>query len=473
MKLEQGKEIANALLYEGYLLYPYRRSAIKNRQRWTFGVVYPREYSEAQGGIDPWLMQTECLVLGTPATKLNIMVRFLHLLIRSPSPAVQPGAASGPAEPRLLAYQPDASWQEGVEREVALVGIALGELAEHPRHMPLDFPGECLEERQSFAVAGSAQISAQPLEQVDAPTGARLFRLTVQIENTTPGTGAVEVRHEAIVLQSFVSTHTIMQVQAGRFVSLLEPTDDCQAAAQSCHNERTWPVLVGNAGEVDSLLSSPIILYDYPQIAPESIGPLFDGTEIDEILILRILTLTDEEKAEIRQGDERARAMLERVEAMTAEELMQLHGTIRSKRPLEMESLPTYGSPLDMGNIPTYGIPATSDEEQDHWTPWTPDELEKDRITSIQVGGRELKVGDAVLLRPSARDDAMDMLLAGKTARIEEIRQDYEDRIYLMVALDDDPGREQEGERVMPGHRFFFFPEEVELLGEMPSGWQP
>ena len=110
--------------------------------------------------------------------------------------------------------------------------------------------------------------------------------------------------------------------------------------------------------------------------------------------------------------------------------------------------------------------------DNDQWTFWTGEELEKERLTSVQIGGRELKVGDVVLLRPSARADAMDMLLAGKTARIEEIRQDYEDRIYLMVALDDDPGNEQMDERVMPGHRFFFFPDEVELLGGMP-GWKP
>src|SRR5271157_5460984 len=82
MRIKQGKEIADAVLYEGYLLYPYRRSAIKNRQRWTFGVVYPKEFSEANGGIDPWTMRTECLVTtqGNGETSLDIYTRFLHLL---------------------------------------------------------------------------------------------------------------------------------------------------------------------------------------------------------------------------------------------------------------------------------------------------------------------------------------------------------------------------------------------------------
>jgi hydrogenase maturation protease len=332
VKLEQVKEIANAVLYEGYLLYPYRRSAIKNRQRWTFGVVYPREYSEAQGGIDPWLMRTECLVIGGSETTLDITIRFLHLLVRRPSHA---GPANAPAGPRLLAYQPDAAWQEGMEREMPLSGLRLGNLAQQPQQVAISFPGEHLEERQSQALAGSVRLAAEALMPLDDPAGVRLFKLSVQIENTTPETGAVEVRHEAIVLQSFVSTHAILQVQQGRFVSLLEPPEALQAAAQGCRNERTWPVLVGEAGETGTLLSSPIILYDYPQIAPQSLGPLFDGTEIDEILTLRILTLTDEEKEEIRQGDERARALLERTEAMTAEELMQLHGTIRNLHPLD------------------------------------------------------------------------------------------------------------------------------------------
>jgi len=79
-------------------------------------------------------------------------------------------------------------------------------------------------------------------------------------------------------------------------------------------------------------LSSPIILYDYPQIAPESSGDLFDGTEIDEILSLRIMTLTDEEKREMRESDVRARQILERTESLPVDQLMKLHGVLRGLR---------------------------------------------------------------------------------------------------------------------------------------------
>jgi hydrogenase maturation protease len=132
-----------------------------------------------------------------------------------------------------------------------------------------------------------------------------------------------------------VSTHAVLGVQNGEFLSLLEPPTEMQSFAVQCQNLGVWPVLVGDQGQRDTLLASPIILYDYPQIAPESAGDLFDGTEIDEILSLRILTLTDDEKREIRQSDERAREILERTEAMPAEQFMKLHGALRSLRPLK------------------------------------------------------------------------------------------------------------------------------------------
>ncbi len=105
------------------------------------------------------------------------------------------------------------------------------------------------------------------------------------------------------LMYSLVSAHTILTVEDGEFVSLLDPPENLRSLAAECSNIGTWPVLVGEEGERDTMLSSPIILYDYPQIAPESPGSLFDGTEIDEILSLRILTMTDEEKHEMRQSD--------------------------------------------------------------------------------------------------------------------------------------------------------------------------
>ena len=133
-------------------------------------------------------------------------------------------------------------------------------------------------------------------------------------------------------MRSLVSTHTILGVRdGGEFVSLLDPPEEFKEAVAGCQNTGTWPVMVGEEGERDCMLSSPIILYDYPQIAPESPGDLFDGTEIDEILTLRIMTLTDAEKREMRSVDEHARRILERTETMPGEELMRMHGVMKGK----------------------------------------------------------------------------------------------------------------------------------------------
>jgi hydrogenase maturation protease len=224
-----------------------------------------------------------------------------------------------------------------MEREVSALDLPLSNLLAHPRRVAIEFPAARVVEypaneaateiiREQQAVAGTFILAA---EQVDT----NLFKLSVEIENTTSETGAVTSRRDAVLFRSFVSTHTILQVRQGSFVSLLEPAEESQTFVKTCQNLRTWPVLVGNEGERNAMLSSPIILYDYPQIAPESPGPLFDGSEIDEILSLRIMTLTDEEKEQMRQ-DERTREILERTEALTPEQFMKLHGTIRDLRPI-------------------------------------------------------------------------------------------------------------------------------------------
>src|SRR4029077_12250979 len=82
MNLAQVDQIAKAVLYEGYMLYPYRPSSVKNRQRWNFGVVYPPNFTDTDGN-EPSNMQMECLASGTPASTLEVRLRFLHLRTRS------------------------------------------------------------------------------------------------------------------------------------------------------------------------------------------------------------------------------------------------------------------------------------------------------------------------------------------------------------------------------------------------------
>jgi hydrogenase maturation protease len=348
MNLDRVKKIADAVLYEGYILYPYRSSSVKNRQRWNFGALCPPAYSQAQGGTESCQMQTECLVSGDERATLDVKVRFLHLLTREVAvpiadydeSQVQISDPQFRVVPSLeVGGQIYQTWQEAGEREVNLPEVNLAQLAGGERREAFTFASkreiEPLREpggeiagafvRRQQSVEGAIEVAAER-------AGKELFKLTVRILNLTPFEDAALKSRDEALMRSLVSTHTILSVLDGgsEFVSLLEPPEALQEIAASCRNTGTWPVLVGEEGERDCMLSSPIILYDYPQIAPESAGDLFDGTEIDEILTLRIMTLTDAEKREMRGVDERARQILERTETMPAEELMKLHGAMRA-----------------------------------------------------------------------------------------------------------------------------------------------
>jgi hypothetical protein len=344
MSFEPLEKIANAVLYEGFMLYPYRKSSVKNQQRWHFGTIGP------VGGTDNHVMQTECLVESQGQSAINVKIRFL---------------------------------QQEIEREVEFCGCWLGSNAE--RH---NFSFPPLEGKLDIA---SARVSEG------------VFRLSVRIENSSE-------RPEAA--SSMLSAHTLLEVRDGAFLSLLDPPEEHQAAAAACTNIGTWPVLAGPEGDRTLMFSSPIILYDYPKIAPESAGDMFDGTEIDEILTLRVLTLSEEERKEVWAGDDRARGLLERTEALPPEALAKMHGAIRSLR------------------------------------------------NTAKLSFRE---GDRVRLRPRKKADIFDIALAGKIAIVESVERDFENNVHLAVTVEDDPGREFGVARQI-GHRFFFGPEEVELL---------
>ncbi len=350
MNLDHVEKIANAVLYEGYILYPYRSSSVKNQQRWNFGALCPQSYSLAQGGTEAWTMQTECLVQGGEHTTLDIKVRFLHLLSREvrqlTTPLPELKEDDEPDSQKVAALEVGGqiyqTWQEAVEREVSVHGLNLRELvAGGQREQPFSFPAkrdmEALREsdgqvlgiiiRRHQSIEGAIEVAAEQ-------AGEQLFKVSVRILNLTPLEDAKLKSRDEALMRSLVSTHTILGVRdgnGGEFVSLLEPPEALQKMAASCRNVGTWPVMVGEQGERDCILSSPIILYDYPRIAPESAGDLFDGTEIDEILTLRIMTLTDEEKREMRGVDERARQILERTETLPVEQLMKLHGAMKGK----------------------------------------------------------------------------------------------------------------------------------------------
>lgn len=276
VNMDMVEKVANAVLYEGYMLYPYTASSVKNRQRWNFGVLSPPAYDASE-------MQTECLIVGNAS--VSARVRFLQ---------DRDGAT--------------------VERALELSDVTL----DSPREVRFDF--------DPIHGALDARLTAVSGPPLDGGTSC----LTVRISNQSRVEPAT--REDALA-NSMLSTHAILTLTGGEFVSMIDPPPEYREAATRCRNIGTFPVLAGPHNERDCILSSPIILYDYPQVAPESPGDLFDSLEIDEILTLRILTLSDQEKAEIRAGDERARQVLERSENMPPEQLMKLHGALRGLRP--------------------------------------------------------------------------------------------------------------------------------------------
>ena len=338
--------IAKAVLYEGYMLYPYRPSAVKNRRRFNFGVLAPREYCEAEPTGEVSSLRLECLVRGGSNASLDARLRFLHLATRNVVKFLAPvrtlPAGRIPEHRLVPSLEIDGqlfeTWQDAVEREYA-VRAPVFQLVSAPLERSFQFcGGESIDPlggvesgfvgallRRQEALEGELRLWAEPL-------GDELFKVTLEISNVSPLPSAQSLNRDGALLHSFVSTHAILESAQGEFVSLLDPPTALRSVVETCRNQGLWPVLVGEEGDCHTLLASPIILYDYPQVAPESPGDLFDGAEIDEILSLRILTMTDEEKREMRFSDERARQILERTENLPEEQRMKLHGALGSLR---------------------------------------------------------------------------------------------------------------------------------------------
>lgn len=321
--LSDVEKITRTCLYEGYLLWPYRRSALKNTKRWTFGAVFPAACADALG--ERAVMTTQVLHEG-PADDLTVRVRFLQVVDRT---VMRDGH---PVDELTLAGERYVSWQEVTERELVLTGVPGTSAVDIPEGTDTEPLGQAAALVRTWRrLTGTVEVTAEPVAD-----GVR--RLTVRIANTTdcpvPERGARHAR-EAAAAYAFVSTHTVLHCERGRFVSLLDPPTALRDQAAACRNVGTWPVLVGTDegdGRAHTVLSSPVTLYDFPRVAPESPGDLFDGTEIDQLLVLSVLSLTEEEQAEARASDPRAREILDRCAGLGMDELMGLHGAIREFR---------------------------------------------------------------------------------------------------------------------------------------------
>jgi hypothetical protein len=435
---ERARKVADAVLYEGYVLYPYRASSAKNQIRWQFGVVAPRDHCEAEGG-ERWFMRTEVLVEGSRPI-VDLKLRFLRVQSRTIE-----DVAGNPVATLEVDGHRWTAWDEAVEEELDVDALGLGErvvpfeLAPVRMVQELDGAGRVVRER--FPVSGEIRVSADRLE---GPYPLVKFR--VDVANVTRWSAPGASRDD-VVRRSLAAVHTLLAVHHGQFLSLIDYPEFAAGAVGLCKNEGTWPVLVGDEGERSVILSSPITLPDHPEIAPESAGDMFDSTEIDEILALRVLTLTDEEKHEARGTDERAAAIIDRVDAMPPELFDKLHGAVRYLRTV---TTPRPDAPLDPaapGETPWWdpGMDASVD-------PWT---------DTAMVGSHPVGRGARVRLRPTGRADAHDMFLVGQLATVEGVFFDVDGETQLAVTLDADPGTDMARAH---GRYLYFRPEELEFV---------
>lgn len=427
---DRARAIADAVLYEGYLLYPYRATSSKNQSRWQFGVVGPPGASDAGFGEDDTL-SAQFLIDGDGA--LTLVVRFLQLQHRRAERDAG-GGRFEPVDELTSGPQSWVTWDEAVECELTFGPL---DAADCTRSQTLPVTVNAGTDTE-LVDGGRLVRTRQAIRAQLCVTGEHdegLLRVTTTIRNTGP---AATDKATAIAT-SLIGTHIIAHVEGGEFVSLLEPPEPAMGPVSRCVQHRCFPVLAGPPGDTDLLLISPIILYDHPEIAEQSEGALFDSTEIDEILTLRVMTMTDEEKAQARATDPLAAALIDRCDSMSPQDMQQLHGVLRD---------------------PHAGLIPEIPDGVDWWDPLA-DKAVRPDVDAVLVDGVRIAAGSRVRLRPSRRADAQDIFFAGKSARVTSVHEDVDGQRYVGVIVEDDPDIE------MPdsyGRYLYFAPEEVEPL---------
>ncbi len=425
---DRARAVADAVLYEGYLLYPYRGTSSKNQSRWQFGVLGPPGAADAGLGEDDTLA-AQFLVDG--ARELNLVVRFLQLQHRRAEREVADGVYQ-PVDELATAGGSWLTWDEAVECErsfgpVALDGRpwTLSVTADAGTDIEVLDGGRLV--RQRWEVRGVLTVASE--------ADGDLCRVSVRVGNV--GDGAVD-KNDSIA-RSMIGTHLIAELEGGQFVSLLEPPPAAADAVSRCSQHRCFPVLAGPPGTRDLLLISPIILYDHPEVAEQSDTALYDCTEIDEILTLRVMTMTDEEKAQARATDPRAARIIDQCDAMSPEAMARLHGVLRD--PHEIRGL--------VPEIP---------EGVDWWDPLA-DNAVRPEIDAVLVNGTRVARGSRVRLRPRRNADAQDIFVSGRTARVTSVHEDVEGNKHVGVVVDDDPAADLHD---WYGRYLYFSPDEIE-----------
>jgi hypothetical protein len=496
--LEHARKVADAVLYEGYLLYPYRRSAQKNRTRFQFGVLMPPPY-RAVDEHEPSASQTECLVECPPDAEIDIGLRFLHLQRRTVQ-RIDPGTGEASDTGTLSVGGTEyGSFDEAVEREQQLRGH-VAELLDVGTELRFDI-GESQQAEELPARAGRLVRRCEALagaivaraERTAGPYGA--IRLHVRVENRTTPQAPLCSRDDGLKY-ALIATHLLIGVTGGTFLSMTDPPEWATAEVAGCVNVGTWPVLAGPADCRDLVLSSPVILYDHPEVAPESAGDLFDATEIDEILTLRTLALTEEERREARATDQRAADLLDRLDGLPPEMLERMHGAIRYLSPGPGRAAaaprsagsdpaaPRSASPYpaappkagpDPAAPPTFTeppvfppeCPAAGTPSQPWWDPGA-DTSVSPETDHVLVAGVRVARGSRVRMRPGARRaDAQDIFLTGREALVEAVLHDVDGQVHVAVSPVSDPLADLQRNH---GRFLYFAPDEIEPVPAASGG---
>ena len=484
MSLAAARAVADAVLYEGYLLYPYRASSSKNFLRWQFGIVGPPGAAESGDGEES-IMRTECLLemSGSGPAEIDVQARFLQVQVRSVERAVRtPSASFGggmrfePVDELTVGPATWIRWHEAIEGVVELRSISVNGAAKRllPLHIPAGEDVELLIDddgrvagrlvRTRFALEGLLRVR---FHQAD-PAG--LVAVSVELENRTEWVAAAGVQagpdkpRDVAARFSFVGAHLLLAARGAVFLSMTDPPDFAIEATADCRNHRCWPVLVGEQGSHDTVLASPIILSDYPEIADESPGDLYDSTEIDEILTLRIMTMTDEEKRAARGTDPRAAAIIDRSDNLPPQIFERLHGALRGLN-LNTPDDATSIAPMaesELAGVPTFGT-----------TPWwnpVVDAAFSPESDTVLINGVTVGKGSRVLLRPSGRGDAQDIFIDGLTATVAGVYFDVDGETHIAVVVEDDPAAEF---HEWYGRYSYFRPSELEPLMESSPSRPP
>jgi hypothetical protein len=479
--LDHARRVADAILFEGYLLYPYHKSAQKNQVRFQFGVLMPPGYAAVDPN-EPSASQTECVLECRDDAEVRVLVRFLQLqrrVVQSVSPETGELHEVGTLYVDGTEY---TSWDEAAEREQRITATVSSLLAED-RNMEFHIgSGEAAQQltdcrgrvagrlvRQWSALAGMIRLHA---ERVCGPYQA--LRLRVAVDNLTTPLAEMRARPDGL-RHALIAAHSLIGVPGGTFLSMTDPPEWAAAEVAACQNVGTWPVLAGPDDCRDLMLSSPVILYDHPEIAAESAGDLFDATEIDEILTLRTMALTDAEKREARATDSRAAELMDRLDDLPPEMLERMHGAIRYLRSapagaasfsVSPSSPSSLSSPPLPVPVPGDGIdwpaPEITDRPSVPW--WDPgsDASVSPQTDYVLVEGARVARGSRVQMRPgSRRADAQDLFLAGREAIVEAVLFDVDGQVHLAVTPVDDPAADLQRSH---GRFLYFAPDEVQPL---------